>query len=305
MNRFLTFRNPGFKSKPSDPDPGQGVRDPSRRKFLRRTSGLMALGLAASYPFLMERYMVRVNHYRLAVKDLPAGFNGFRIVHLSDLHYGPLVPLSWLRNVFDLARKQNPDLIALTGDYVWGQEAVDYLEVIWTEMEKLSAPFGVRMVLGNHDHWAGGNVALELLESSGRSLRNRAETLTRGKDRLIVGGVGDLLEDKVLIDKALAGRDEKVPRIVLAHNPDTADLDYSSRVDLFLCGHTHGGQVNIPFVGTPVLPVRNKNYNYGIRKTPRSVAFINKGIGWAMLPVRFNCAPEIAVLHLVPKERDK
>jgi predicted MPP superfamily phosphohydrolase len=119
-----------------------------------------------------------------------------------------------------------------------------------------------------------------------------------------LAGAGDLWEDHSDLDDLL----RKVPgsecRIVLAHNPDTADTKYSSRVDLMISGHTHGGQVDIPFVGTPVLPVRNKNYSSGLKRSPRGCrVFISKGIGWAIYPVRFNCFPEIAVLELVPDDR--
>jgi len=271
----------------------------SRRKFLKLGGGMLATGLVGSYPFVIERYRIDVNRYRITIKDLPKAFVGFTILHLSDIHYGPFVPLWWLRRVFGVARSLAPDLIALTGDYVRGRESARDLEIIWPELERLKAPWGVRMVLGNHDHWAGHNRAIELLEGGGCSLRNRSEVLRRGEDELVIGGVGDYMEDDVLIDQALSDRADNTPRIMLAHNPDTADLPYNSRVDLFLCGHTHGGQVNIPFIGTPVLPVRNKNYNYGIRHSGRSTLFINKGIGWAMIPIRFNCCPEIAVIELL------
>ncbi len=99
---------------------------------------------------------------------------------------------------------------------------------------------------------------------------------------------------------------KKIPsedcRIVLAHNPDTADTQFDGRVDLMLCGHTHGGQINIPLVGPPILPVRNKSYSSGLKVSPRGTkVFISKGIGWSICPVRFNCRPEIAVLELVPE----
>jgi predicted MPP superfamily phosphohydrolase len=87
-----------------------------------------------------------------------------------------------------------------------------------------------------------------------------------------------------------------------AHNPDTADTEYDGRADLMLCGHTHGGQVNIPLVGPLFLPVRNKSYSSGLKASPKGTrVFISKGIGWSGCPVRFNCLPEIAVLELVPE----
>jgi len=90
-------------------------------------------------------------------------------------------------------------------------------------------------------------------------------------------------------------------RLVLAHNPDTADSTFSRRIGPLIAGHTHGGQVAIPFVGPPFLPVRNRTYSSGFKTSPRGTGvFISKGIGWSFLPVRFNCPPEIAVLELVP-----
>ena len=275
----------------------------SRRSFLLGAGVTGTLGLIASYPFFIERYLVKINHYSLSVNNLHPDLEDFRILHLSDLHYGSLVPLKWIKHVLSLAQEQKPDLIALTGDYIHERNSRTQLDIIWPELMKLSAPFGVKMVLGNHDHWADSKYALQLLEESGRSLRNRSEILKKGNGQLILGGTGDYWEDDVIIDDALMGQDDKLPRIVLTHNPDSADLPYSVRVDWFLCGHTHGGQVKIPFIGTPVLPVRNKKYNNGIKSNGKSSLFINKGIGWAVFPVRFNCAPEIAVLHLTAKNR--
>ena len=104
------------------------------------------------------------------------------------------------------------------------------------------------------------------------------------------------------MDELCAGVPEDECRILLAHNPDTADTDYTTRVDLILSGHTHGGQVVLPFVGPPVLPVRNRAYGSGLVRSPRGTpVFISRGIGWAVYPVRFNCLPEIAVLELIPQ----
>ena len=87
---------------------------------------------------------------------------------------------------------------------------------------------------------------------------------------------------------------------MLAHNPDSADLFFKARMDLMLAGHTHGGQVKIPFWGTPVLPVQNTNYASGLAESTKGhPVFISSGIGWSIYPVRFNCFPEISVLELI------
>jgi hypothetical protein len=165
----------------------------------------------------------------------------------------------------------------------------------------LAAPAGVYAVLGNHDHWADTERSLYWLEKTGQNLRHRTATIARDGQRIWLVGAGDLWEDHVGLDGLLSGIPDGECRIVLAHNPDTADTDFSARVDLILAGHTHGGQVNLPFIGPPVLPVKNKTYSSGLKFSPRGApVFISRGIGWAVYPVRFNCLPEIAVLELVP-----
>ena len=273
---------------------------PGERRITRRTflMGLAGAGLATGYPVLVERVMVQVNHYDIPIVGLAPPFDGFRLVHLSDLHYAEFTSASWLGRVLDRAQEEAGDLIVLTGDYVHARKTREQLDTIWPELTRIDAPFGVRMVLGNHDHWADSDHALGLLEASGRSLRNRAEVLRKDGAELVLAGTGDLWEDEVRIDETLAGQDPASPRIVLAHNPDTADLPHRERVDLFVCGHTHGGQVRLPVLGAPILAVANKAYDQGLRWSARSRLFINRGIGWAGLPIRQNCPPEIAVLHL-------
>jgi predicted MPP superfamily phosphohydrolase len=132
------------------------------------------------------------------------------------------------------------------------------------------------------------------------------KVIEKNDQRLWLGGAGDLWEDHRELDGLLDGIPDSDCRILLAHNPDTADTNYSSRIDLVIAGHTHGGQVDIPFIGPPILPVRNKTYSSGLKTSPRGMGvFISRGIGWTIYPVRFNCPPEIAVLELVPRHRER
>lgn len=205
----------------------------NRRRFLKLGACAGGLGLVGSYPVFIERNIVLTNTYRIPVPNLPPVFSGFRMVHLTDLHYGFLVSLRFLRSIVARANRINRDVVVCTGDYVHQRKATAEMDSVWPLMAELDAPVGVFSVLGNHDHWA--------------------------------------------------------------------DTDFSARVDLMVSGHTHGGQVDIPLMGTPVLPVRNKTYSSGLTSSPRGMSiFISRGIGWAVYPVRFNCFPEIAVLELVP-----
>lgn len=274
----------------------------TRRQFLKRVCSLGAIGFLASYPIFIERYIVLTNTYRISVPNLPKAFTGFRIIQLSDLHYGFLVPLELIRNVVEQANELKPDIIVCTGDYVHEKNSTTQIDQVWPILSKLTAPSGVYSVLGNHDHWADTDRSDYWLKQTQQDLRHKTVRIERERQQLWIAGAGDLYEDHRNLDILL----EKIPdsecRIVLAHNPDSADTPFSKRVDLMISGHTHGGQVNIPFIGTPILPVQNKNYSSGLKLSPRGCkVFISKGIGWAIYPIRFNCFPEIAVLELVPE----
>ncbi len=280
------------------------ARGISRRRFLKLAGYVGAGSLAAGYPLFIERHLVVTSRRRLVVPRLPDAFAGLRIAHLSDLHFGALVPLSAVRDVVRRANALGADLILCTGDYVHERRSAAQIDAVWPELARLSAPLGVYSVLGNHDHWADSARSQDWLTRTGQDLRHRTAPLERDGQRLWLAGAGDLWEDHRDLDDLLRRVPDSECRIVLAHNPDTADTAFSRPVDLMLSGHTHGGQVRLPFLGAPVLPVRNKNYSSGLCTSPRGVrVFISRGIGWACLPVRFNCLPEIALLELQPAPR--
>jgi predicted MPP superfamily phosphohydrolase len=276
----------------------------TRRNFLKRTFLFGTLGLLTGYPVFVERYIILTNFYRIAVPNLPREFSGFRIVQLSDLHYGFLVPLGLIQYVITRANLLKPDIIVCTGDFVHERNSVKQIDRIWPVLTQLNAPSGVYSVLGNHDHWADTERSDYWLKKTRQDLRHKIVEIERGGERIWLAGAGDLWEDHRNLDGLFSEVPDADCRILLAHNPDTVDTTYSTRIDLTISGHTHGGQVVIPFFGPPVLPVRNKNYSSGLKHSIRgSKVFISKGIGWTIYPVRFNCMPEIAVLELVPETK--
>ena len=271
----------------------------SRRQMIT-ASVAGGVGLVCAYPFFIERYLVMENHYRIPVPNLPSAFEGFRIVQIADLHYGFLVPMSVVRRVVRRANKIPADLIVCTGDYIHEKNSTAQIDEVWPELDKLESPSGVMSILGNHDHWGDTDRSQYWLEKTGQNMRFQVKALEKNGQRLWFAGAGDYWEDHQPLDLLLKQVPADECRIVLAHNPDSADTAYDRHFDLMICGHTHGGQVKIPFLGAPVLPVENKNYSEGFLKTTRGMPlFISRGIGWAILPVRFNCFPEIAVLELV------
>lgn len=273
----------------------------NRRHFLSFAARGGLVCLAAGYPVFIEPSIVRVNTYRIPVPHLPPAFAGFRIVQLTDLHHGALIPLSFLRRVIDRANRIPRDLTVCTGDYVHERNATGQIDAVWPLLAGLHAPMGVFSVLGNHDYWADADRSRYWLERSGQSLHHRCAAVERGGRKLWLVGAGDYWEDHVSPDDLMRGLPETDCRIMLAHNPDTCDTNFTGRVDLTLSGHTHGGQVVVPFLGPPVLPVLNKTYSSGFKRSARGAGvFISRGIGWAVYPVRLNCFPEIAVLELHP-----
>lgn len=272
----------------------------SRRQFLKKACQYGSIGLVASYPLLIERTTVVTNNYRIAVPNLPDSFSGFRIVHLSDVHYGRLTSLAFVRGIVERANRLEPDLIACTGDYVYGSNSNETIDAVWQVLSQLTAPHGVWSVLGNHDHWADTERSDYWLKKSGQDLRHKAVRIERNGQPLWLAGAGDFMTDFRRLDPLLEQIPDQECRIVLAHNPDTADSDCSRRIDLMLAGHTHGGQVRLPFMAPLYNPIQNKSYVSGSITAARGFPlFISRGIGWTILPVRFNCYPEIAVLELV------
>ena len=255
--------------------------------------------LMGSYPVFIERYLTQFNHYRIPVPNLPAAFQGLRIAQVSDVHCGRLMPRWFVNYLLERVNRAGADVIVCTGDYIHGRDAAQ-IEVVWPMLCELRAPLGVYSVLGNHDHWGNAERSLYWLERSGQNLRGKAIALEKDGERLWLAGIGDLWEDPFPVDSVLSQIPERECRIVLAHNPDSADTPFSGRIDLMLSGHTHGGQVRIPFGGAPVLPVKNKTYSSGLKmSTKQQRVFISRGIGWAIYPVRFNCYPEIPILELI------
>ncbi len=271
----------------------------NRRNFLKLGVFGGAGCLVGSYPVFIERNIILVNTYHIPVPGLPPAFEGFTIVHLTDLHHGFLVSKSLIEKVVFRSNSIPRDITVCTGDNIHERNAAVQIDTVWPILGKLKAPFGVYSVLGNHDHWGDTDHSIYWLDKTGQNLRHTSVKLERNGQALWLVGAGDLWEDHVPIDALVESIPPDTCRIVLAHNPDSADTVFSTRVDLMISGHTHGGQVNIPFVGPPVLPVKNRNYSSGLKKSPSGFpVFISRGIGWAIYPVRFNCYPEIAVLKL-------
>jgi uncharacterized protein len=258
------------------------------------------------YGFSIERYALRVNTYPLYFENLPAEFDGYRVLVLADLHYGLFMPRPWVREILKRANGAGADLIVGVGDYVKKRRTRAELDIVWPMLKTLRAPDGVWFVNGNHEHWADSTLSLQLLEESGFSLRYRHRVIRKGGAAIAVAGCGEIRAEDPGLEQTLAAIPGGLFTIVLAHNPVTANLPHRKRVDLFLCGHTHGGQIVVPLVNFPVMITPGtRNYDSGLKHNANHEAvFISRGIGWGVVPLRINCLPELAIIELRKKKRD-
>jgi uncharacterized protein len=282
----------------------------ARRRLLTRRD-FLALGACSAaglalYSGEIERHEIDVVPITISLPGLPDAFDGFKIVQLSDIHLREYTEEAFLRAVVKRVDALGPDLVALTGDFVSIGPLPRRLGAKWSYpcaqiLNGLAC--GMRYaVLGNHDVSVDKPAVTDALVSQRISvLSNSAVAIERGNQRIWLSGVADAMLERPDLSLALPrGRDpDREPLILLAHEPDFADSAINHRVSLILSGHTHGGQVRIPFVKPVMLPPLGKKYLEGhFTLADGTQLYVNRGIGTTGLPLRFLCPPEITVVTL-------
>lgn len=253
------------------------------------------------WAFFIEPNMLTVRTLNIKVQ----GLKGLKVVFVGDFHVKPNQK-KHLTQIVNKINEQNPDLILSTGDFVSGHKSRQSLPIedIAKELSKLKSKYGIYAVLGNHDWWQGGEKIEKALEKNGIIvLGNENKIVNINGVKLYIAGVEDITTRNIDLVKAL--KNIHHPSILLSHSPDVfpfiskpSDFKITGNVDLTLAGHTHGGQVNIPFIGPLVVPSDyGKKYAQGLIKENSKIMFVTKGIGTSILPMRFNCTPEIVVIN--------
>lgn len=277
----------------------------SRRQFLKLAaggiSGLSLVGVGgAAYTTRVEPYRIGVTPVRVPLPHLPPAFEGFTIAHISDLHMGEWITQEHLSSMVSLVNGLQPDLVALTGD-IASRRYTGLQGEITAVLDSLRAREGVAATLGNHDHWVHApTIRQAVLESQAALLWNTHMEIERGEERLYIVGVDDVWEREADLEEALEEVPlGPVPTVLLAHEPDYADLvAENGRIGLQLSGHSHGGQVRLPGIGAPVLPRLGRKYDQGLYQIDTLRLYVNRGIGMSTPHVRFNCPPEITLITL-------
>jgi predicted MPP superfamily phosphohydrolase len=259
---------------------------------------LVLVVLALGYAHAVEPFWVDFQMVSVGIRGMPRIWEGTRVVLLSDLHLGFAASAGWLRRVFAQVLEHRPDLIVLTGDLFAGGTRGIPKEA--AELAALRAPLGTFAVLGNHDHFAQTSAVRRALEDARITLlSNQAIPLQRGGERLWLAGVDDLGTGHDDLEETLRAIPDGEATILLCHNPDLVEEVSEHQVPLMLSGHTHGGQVCLPFLG-PVYCFSRfyRRYAAGLFQVGPTSLYVNRGLGKALLPIRFLCRPEVTVLDL-------
>lgn len=242
-------------------------------------------------------YDIEVTRHELIIDDLPQAFDGYRIAFLTDTHVASFMRRGFFREIVAQVQRFEPDAVLLGGDFVtWRRHIALMAELL---LGDLRARDGVFAVLGNHDYWAGAAEVQEAMSARGvQFVINRSVILTRGAATLPLIGIDEIYRGVPDAAKAFEGIDPSKPCIALSHHPDIIDLLRGRRIDLLLCGHTHGGQIRFPFFGAVVVPSRHEaEYAAGFHRVQNVLMYVSRGIG-SIPPLRILCRPEVATFVL-------
>ncbi|MFH1834347.1 MAG: metallophosphoesterase [bacterium] len=266
-------------------------------------AGILGYGFA-------ETYRIEIKRFTVASPDLPAEFDGTRIVLLTDIHRGAFFSQARVGRLVERVNSLQPDLVVLGGDYVYAN--TDYEASCFAELADLEAPLGRFAVLGNHDYGeyndgrgengrADPTPATEAIHGAGLTLLDdQAVWLEKAGTRIRIGGVSDYEEGAPQLAPTVDGTSTGDFVMLASHNPDFAEELPAGTVDLVLSGHTHGGQVTFFGLWAPYLPSEyGQKYRTGLVVTETTTVVVSNGIGTIFPPVRLFARPQIVEITLL------
>ena len=277
--------------------PGQWTR---RDVIKLSVASAATVGLGClSYGFAVRDH-VEVSRVAMKITELPDEFVGLTIAQLSDIHHGRYTGLDYINRCIEIVNGLNPDMIALTGDFTYGGKR--YIEPCVELFRNLKAPIGVYAVLGNHDYYVGASHVSRALRNAGCNLLIDAQDrLEHRGSKLCLLGVDDLYYGNTNFYDLMGRLPKDLRTIVFSHNPDFIE-EFAVReyhMDFMIAGHTHGGQIRFPLIGSPhISSSYGQRYARGLHRNGSMQVYTTRGIGTVVVPSRFDCPPEIAFYTL-------
>jgi len=242
-----------------------------------------------------EASSLSLERVAITLPRLPKKLDGLKIIHLSDIHHSPFTNLEHIERVVKVANRLKPDMFLLTGDYVSHEKK--YIAPVAKVLGELKSEFGTYACLGNHDHWTAPDLVVRRFGEAGiRMLVNDGFRFEARDASFWLCGVDDHMVGKTDLAGALKGSFPDEMKLLLAHNPLIFRPAARYGVDLTLSGHTHGGQVKVRDPEKRLLPRRK--LTSGLHRRKDSQIYITRGIGTVVLPIRYQCPPEISLLEL-------
>lgn len=259
---------------------------------LRKLAG--DLSKVAKYA-IDEANSLSLERITVLLDRLPKRLDGFKIIHLSDIHHSPFTGIDHIARTVKIANRLKPDMFVLTGDYV--SHEAEYIRPVADLMGGLRAEFGTHACLGNHDHWTDPELITKSFREAGINMLVNEGFRFEARDASFwLAGVDDHMVGKTDLSAALKGSYPDEMKLLLAHNPIIFRRSVRAGVDLTLSGHTHGGQVRVRDAEKRL--IRRRKLSNGLHRRKGSQIYITRGIGTVVLPVRYQCPPEITLLEL-------
>ncbi|MGM0873401.1 MAG: metallophosphoesterase [Bacillota bacterium] len=278
----------------------------SRRSFLKcllsfSFASLLTTAGGYTYARYIEPSLLDIVKKSITDPKIPKAFDGFKIVQFSDTHLSDFFTLKRLNTIVTNINQLSPDLLFFTGDLM--DEPNQYTEInkVVPVLEKLNAPFGKYAVYGNHDHGGyGTDIYKNVITMSGFTLlQNEVANVSMiDGSKIGIAGIDDLMLGKPNYEGTLGNLNKDLFNILLAHEPDAALEAKKYNVDLQLSGHSHGGQIQVPFYGPLITPPYSTVYSEGMYDVEKMKVYVNRGLGTTRLPFRFLSVPEITVFTL-------
>jgi predicted MPP superfamily phosphohydrolase len=280
----------------------------TRRAFLKKAAAFSAgTFLASSLGYMYARYIeprqLDIVEQTIISPNIPKGFHGTKILQFSDTHLGLSYNLEMLRHLTEKMNALNPDIVLFTGDLIDIPNQYAYIDKVAPVLKTIKAPLGKFSIFGNHDHGGyGTEIYKQIMHESAFTLLVNEVVQIRLLDNsyIVIGGLDDALLGKPSYGSTLSQLSEDVFSIMMVHEPDVAQELALYPVNLQLSGHSHGGQIQIPFYGpliTPPLSTLYREGMYTIGQTDMQL-YVNRGLGTTRLPFRFLAKPEVTLFTL-------
>ena len=275
-------------------------------KLLKFTSFLILASIILySYARFIEPVLLTVKYENIYSDLLNEKNDNIKIIQFSDSHISRYFNVTNLKKAVHKINAQNPQIVVFTGDLINKFNHYDNKEnihEIWEVLSEINAPLGKYAVYGNHDYGGGAERAYrQIMTNSGFKILVN-ENIKIKENNINIIGLDDSIFGTFDKETIVSLLDENYYNIIISHEPDVAEYFLQYSTDLFLAGHSHGGQVNLPFIRyTPLLAQKYIRGLYGIVNYRQTKIYVNIGLGTSTIPMRLMAAPELTVITLKNK----